>query len=165
MKIKIESLNLGEREEKEEKEGQEDLPLNQLVAMNQSGQHNEVAKIIRKPNQLSLGERDNYSSQIEQQIQAKREMLLDKQKTLKRRIQENQYLEGVYNDYDKYYNYIRKQKEGQIKQMELLNQYLDDIIVNGKLTDEDIAQNKKEQDEILNSIAGIKTELDKIISR
>jgi predicted N-acyltransferase len=160
MKIKIESLNLGEREDL-----QEDQPLNQMMTMNEANQYNPAVRNPVVENQLSLGERDNYSSQIEQQIQAKREMLLDKQKTLKRRIQENQYLEGVYNDYDKYYNYIRKQKEGQIKQMELLNQYLDDIIVNGKLTDEDIAQNKKEQDEILNSIAGIKTELDKIISR
>ena len=42
----------------------------------------------------------------EQQIQAKREMLLEKQKTLKRRIQENEYLEGVNNDYNKYYNYF-----------------------------------------------------------
>ena len=130
-----------------------------------------ITQIIKKPvqvpiveNRMSLGERDNYSSQIEQQIQAKREMLLEKQKTLKRRIQENEYLEGVNNDYNKYYNYIRKQKEDQIKQMELLNQYLNDIIVNGKLTDEDIAQSKKEQDEILNSISEIKSELDKIVS-
>lgn len=165
MKIRIEQLNLeeGEIEREEENDEQEKLAqIMQPMQQNQIVKHKMHATVVE--NQLSLGERDNYSSRIEQQIQLKREMLLEKQKTLKRRLQENQYLEGVHSDYNKYYNYIKKQKEDQINHLNLLNQYLNDIIVNGKLTDEDIAQSKKEQDEILGTISTIKDELDKIIS-
>jgi len=166
MKIRIEQLNL--EEEPNEQQDDEEEKIAQIMKPTQLMQPNQLIKQkIHVPvleNQLSLGERDNYSSRIEQQIQLKREMLLEKQKTLKRRLQENQYLEGVHSDYNKYYNYIKKQKEDQINHLNLLNQYLNDIIVNGKLTDEDIAQSKKEQDEILGTISTIKDELDKIIS-
>lgn len=166
MKIKIEQLNLEEGERKrQEEENDEEEKLAQIMQHMKPMQQNQMVKHLPVvENQLSLGERDNYSSRIEQQIQMKREMLLEKQKTLKRRMQENQYLEGVHSDYIKYYNYIKKQKEDQINHLNLLNQYLNDIIVNGKLTDEDITQSKKEQDEILGTISTIKDELDKIIS-
>jgi hypothetical protein len=162
MKIRIEQLNLGEDDQLLEQIMQpermeEDVEENDEL-INIQPQVESVDAII------SLGERDNYLNQIEQQIQAKRELLLEKQKSLKRKMNENQFLEGVYNDYNKYYSYIKKQKEDQITQMEMLNQYLNDIILNGKLTDEDISQSKKEQEEILNTISNIKGELEKIIS-
>ena len=162
MKIRIEQLNLGEDDQLLEQIMQpehmeEDVEENDEL-INIQPQVESVDAII------SLGERDNYLNQIEQQIQAKRELLLEKQKSLKRKMNENQFLEGVYKDYNKYYSYIKKQKEDQITQMEMLNQYLNDIILNGKLTDEDISQSKKEQEEILNTISNIKGELEKIIS-
>ena len=43
------------------------------------------------------------------------------------------------------------------------NNYLNDIIENGKLTDEDIEETKQEQSEIIKSIDAIKGDLDKII--
>ena len=167
MKIRIEQLNLEEEPNEEQDDEEEKLAqIMQPTHMMKPIKQNQIVKHLPVvENQLSLGERDNYSSRIEQQIQLKREMLLEKQKTLKRRLQENQYLEGVHSDYNKYYNYIKKQKEDQISHLNLLNQYLNDIIVNGKLTDKDIAQSKKEQDEILGTISTIKDELDKIISK
>ena len=47
--------------------------------------------------------------------------------------------------------------------MNVLNNYLNDIIENGKLTDEDIEETKQEQSEIIKSIDAIKGDLDKII--
>ena len=114
---------------------------------------------------MSLGERDNYVNQIDEQIKAKRNMLLEKQKTLKKKTTDNEFLSGVQNDYNKYYSYIKTENMNKLKAMETLNQYLDDIITNGKLTDEDIEETRREQEEILGSIDNIKGELDKIISR
>lgn len=113
--------------------------------------------------QLTLAERDLYLVHIETQMEDKRRMLLEKQKTLKQIARENEYLEMVRNDYKKYYNHIVKQKEDQIRAMNYLNQYIDEIIVNGKLTDVDLENAKLEQDELIQEMADIKGGLDEII--
>jgi intracellular sulfur oxidation DsrE/DsrF family protein len=83
--------------------------------------------------QLTLAERDLYLVHIETQMEQKRRMLLE------------------------------KQKEDQIRAMNYLNQYIDEIIVNGKLTDIDLENAKMEQDELIQEMAQIKSGLDEII--
>jgi hypothetical protein len=89
-------------------------------------------------------------------------MLLEKQKTLQQTAKENEYLEMVRNDYRKYYNHIVKQKEDQINAMNYLKQYINEIMVNGKLTDTDLENAKMEQDELIQEMANIKSKMDEI---
>ena len=112
---------------------------------------------------LTLVERDLYLVHIDTLMDEKRKMLLEKQKTLQQTAKENEYLEMVRNDYRKYYNHIVKQKEDQINAMNYLNQYIDEIIVNGKLTDVDLENAKMEQDELIQEMGNIKGKLDEII--
>ena len=112
---------------------------------------------------LTLAERDLYLVHIDTLMDEKRKMLLEKQKTLQQTAKENEYLEMVRNDYRKYYNHIVKQKEDQINAMNYLNQYIDEIIVNGKLTDVDLENAKLEQDELIQEMGNIKGKLDEII--
>jgi len=120
-------------------------------------------KIIVQENDLTLAKKENYLTQIEEQIIAKRKMLLENHNKLKKKKEENNFLTGVKEDYNKYFTYIKGEKEKQIQTMGILNDYLNEIIKKGKLTDEDMAETKREQNEILNSIDSIKSELDKII--
>jgi hypothetical protein len=69
----------------------------------------------------------------------------------------------VRNDYRKYYNHIVKQKEDQINAMNYLKQYIDEIMVDGKLTDVDLENAKMEQDELIQEMDNIKSKLDEII--
>jgi hypothetical protein len=112
---------------------------------------------------LTLVERDLYLVHIDTLMDEKRKMLLEKQKTLQQTSKENEYLEMVRNDYRKYYNHIVKQKEDQINAMNYLNKYIDEIIVNGKLTDVDLENAKMEQDELIQEMGNIKGKLDEII--
>jgi len=112
---------------------------------------------------LTLVERDLYLVHIDTLMDEKRKMLLEKQKTLQQTAKENEYLEMVRNDYRKYYNHIVKQKEDQINAMNYFNQYIDEIIVNGKLTDVDLENAKMEQDELIQEMGNIKGKLDEII--
>ena len=121
---------------------------------NKNNENNEI---------ISLGDRDTYIKQIEDQIKEKRQSLINQRGYLNRTIKENEYLEGVRNDYKKYNNYVVKQKEDQIKAMKILNQYIEDIKVSGKLTEHDIEETRKEQQEILNEIDTIKNSLDELI--
>ena len=111
---------------------------------------------------LTLAERDLYLVHIDTLMDEKRKMLLEKQKTLQQTAKENEYLEMVRNDYRKYYNHIVKQKEDQINAMNYLKQYIDEIMVNGKLTDTDLENAKMEQDELIQEIADIKSKMDEI---
>ena len=112
---------------------------------------------------LTLVERDLYLVHIDTLMDEKRKMLLEKQKTLQQTAKENEYLEMVRNDYRKYYNHIVKQKEDQINAMNYLKQYIDEIMVNGKLTDTDLENAKMEQDELIQEMRNIKSKLDEII--
>ena len=109
--------------------------------------------------QITLAEKDNYLDQIEAQITSKRTLLLEKRKDLENSIKQNQFLEGIKSDYQTYNNYIVKQKQDQIRAMGILNQYIGDIMVSGKLTDKDIQDTKTEQNLILSEMDKIKNEL------
>ena len=119
----------------------------------------EVIKNIMDLYKITLSERDNYLDQIEAQISSKRTLLLEKRKNLEESIKQNQFLEGIKNDYQLYNNYIVKQKQDQIRAMDILNQYIGDIMVSGKLTDKDIQDTKAEQNNILSEMSKIKQEL------
>jgi hypothetical protein len=127
-------------------------------------QINEVTDVQKPEVQLSLAERDKYLSQIESQINAKRKLLLKKRDYLNKSLKENTFLESVKNDYEKYRNYIVKEKEDQLRVMDILKQYTEDISVSTKMTEANIKQTKKDQKEIILEMEKIKRELDEIIS-
>ena len=101
---------------------------------------------------------------IQQQLEAKRNLLLNKQKKLKRVMKQNTFLNHIKNDYDKYYNFIINQKKQQIDALELLNKYIDDLSRSGNLTEHNIEDARIEQKNILKEIKSIKTNLDELIN-
>ena len=113
--------------------------------------------------QLDLATRDLYLKKIEDQIMAKRRLLLSKQQELRKTAKQNHFLEEVQSDYATYYNFIIKQKEDQMRSMNIIKQYLNDIVVSGKLTKEDINEAQKEQTNILHEIDNIKGSMNEIM--
>ena len=73
---------------------------------------------------INLEERDQQLLQIENIIELKRKMLLDKQKKLKHVSKQNQFLEHIKDDYNNYYGYIIQQKREQMDALDLLNKYI-----------------------------------------
>jgi uncharacterized protein YjiK len=119
---------------------------------------------VQKPEfQMNLAERDKILTQIEAQIEAKRNLLIKKRSYLEQTAKENAFLEGVKNDYQKYRDYIVKEKEDQIRAMNILKQYTDDLVVSSKLTEADIKKTKRDQHDILREMDKIKRELNEII--
>ena len=66
--------------------------------------------------------------------------------------------------YNKYYEYISQQKEDQIKALTLINDYIKQLTISGKLSTQNIKDAKEEQKKILNEIKSIKNGLDLIIN-
>ena len=113
---------------------------------------------------MSLAKRDLHLVQIDKEIQNKRQFLLDKHKENERLAQENEYLQLIRNDYAHYYDHIVREKETQISSMRFLNDYIDKIVEEGELTDEDLERSRSEQRKILDEIDDIKSGLDTITS-
>ena len=113
--------------------------------------------------EMPLVKKDERLLQIEDVIQAKRRMLLDKQKKLRFIEKQNHFLDAVKNDYNKYYNFISQQKQDQIKALELLNKYINDLTVSGQLSKNNIDDAKFEQERILREVKSIRKVLDDIM--
>jgi hypothetical protein len=118
---------------------------------------------IIRINYDDLMNKGNQLQQIEQLIDARRNMLIEKQKKLRFISKQNAFLTAVKDDYDKYNNYIIKQREDQMKAFQVINYYLDDLKRSGELTKSNIQDSKYEQQKIVNEIKKIQRNMDKLI--
>ena len=121
------------------------------------------AIFVEMDTDLGLAERDAALIKIESQIEAKRKMLMEKRKSLEKVSKENDLLKLVLKDYNKYYDALKREKEKQFNAMNLLNDYVGDIIKSGKFTDADIMRAKEDQQLILDELKHIRKDLDEAI--
>ena len=102
--------------------------------------------------------------QLQNIIDYKRKMLLNKQKQLKRIAKHNTFLEQIRKDYSIYNNYIVKQKQEQMAALNLLNNYISDLTRSSNLSKHNIKDTKIEQRKIVKELNSIKHGLDKIMN-
>jgi len=112
---------------------------------------------------IPIKENDDRFIQIQELIDAKRDMLINKQKKLRFISKQNKFLDAVKNDYENYYGYITQQKKDQITALQILDEYIKDLTISGKLTRHNIEDAKEEQRKILKEVNSIKASLDSII--
>lgn len=113
--------------------------------------------------QQSLKERDAQFLQLQELIEKKKNFLLENQKKLKQISKQNEFLEHIKDDYFKYNDYVVKQKNDQMKALELLNEYIHDLSNSGELSEQNIKDSKHEQRKIMKEIKHIKSSLDNLI--
>jgi vacuolar-type H+-ATPase subunit H len=89
---------------------------------------------------------------------------LDKNKQLKKKEQVNEFLADVGKNYKKYYEYIIKEKQQQLQAMNMLNDYLNELVKSEQLVDKQLNTAKYDQKQILDEIKKIQEELDTIVS-
>jgi hypothetical protein len=122
----------------------------------------EIISLMNSNKQQQLN--DDEFLQLQLVIEAKRNMLLNKQKRIKRISKQNAFLEQVKNDYEKYNNYILKQKEDQIMALNLLNNYIKDLSNSGQLSENNIKDAKREQNKIKRELKTIKSGLSNLMN-
>ena len=112
----------------------------------------------------NVREKDQRFIQLQDLINSKKSMLINKRIKLNSLSKQNRFLETVKNDYDQFYGYIEKQKRDQIQALELLDEYIKELTISGKLTKYNIEDAKEEQHKILNEISSIKKKLHNVIN-
>jgi molybdopterin converting factor small subunit len=115
------------------------------------------------PVNMPLVKKDKQFLHLQDLIDGKRRMLLEKQKKLRFITKQNHFLDAVKSDYAKYYSYISQQKNDQIDALNLLNNYIKDLTVSGQLSKHNIDDAKFEQDRIMKEVNQIKRGLDNIM--
>jgi len=118
--------------------------------------------IYDHPNIMQKDEQFLYMQQL---IEQKRDMLIQKQKYFQKAVKQNEFLEVVKNDYAKYYDYIVKQKNDQMNALELLNKYVEDLNSTNQMSKYNIMDSKVEQKKIMAEISSIKKGLDEIMNK
>jgi len=112
---------------------------------------------------LPLAERDLHLIQIDQEIRNKKKLLVKKKKELDKKQKLNQYLDGVKDDYTKYYDYIVEEKQQQYNSLILLKEYMSDLMETENLVDDQLRSAKYNQKDIIREIDNVKAELDELI--
>ena len=110
-----------------------------------------------------MNNKDTQLMKIEEIIDAKRKMLINNQKRLQFMSKQNAFLDAVREDYDKYNDYIVKQKHDQMKAFGVLNSYITDLNRSTKLTKQNMVDSKEEQRKIVHEIKSIQHNLDEIV--
>jgi hypothetical protein len=115
------------------------------------------------PVQMDLASKDQQFIQLQEMIDLKRKMLLEKQIKYKKIVKQNHFLEEIKSDYSTYSNYIMKQKQEQIQALEILQNYVRDLSVSGKLSKQNVKDAKYEQKKIIKELKSIKNNLDEVV--
>jgi len=114
-------------------------------------------------NQMNLATKDKQFIELQQLIDLKRNLLLNKQKKYKKIIKQNHFLEEIKNDYSNYSNYIMKQKQEQIQALEILHNYVKDLTISGNLSKQNVKDARYEQKKIIKELKSIKHNLDEVV--
>jgi hypothetical protein len=113
--------------------------------------------------ELSLAQRDKLLQKIDNEINVRRNLILEKTNKIEKKKKVNNFLVGVKDDYSKYYNYILEEKKQQYNSMMIIKNYLDDLIKTEKMANNQLKNVKNDQNHILHEMDKIKIELDKLI--
>ena len=103
--------------------------------------------------------------QLQELIEVKRKMLLDKQKNFTVLTKQNHFLRDMKDDYSRYYKHIAQQKEDQMAALNLLKEYVQDLTTSGSLTRNNIKDAETEQENLLREVKAIKASLDSLVNK
>ncbi len=112
---------------------------------------------------LTLAERDVYLTNVYDEIRKRKKMLFDKFRTIKENEEKNEFLNLVKRDYQNYYDFILEEKEKQAEAMGALSAYVNNIIVDGGLTDEDLEMSRRDHEKIVQEIGTIRHGIDTLM--
>ena len=111
---------------------------------------------------MDLATRDQVIELLQSEINKTQDTVLDYLEEAKDVQKENEFLEGVTNDYKRYHKYIVDEKERERKQLEMLMGYLDKVLQEAGLSAEMANKARFQQNQILGEMDNIKGELDRI---
>jgi len=113
--------------------------------------------------QLTLVQRDMLLNKIEEQINNKKHYIIQKRNELNKKNNLNEFLENIAKDYNNFYYYILNEKQQQYKALEMLKDYLEDLMKTEGFLDNQLIIAKNDQKNIISEMKKIKNEINRLI--
>ena len=113
---------------------------------------------------MDLAMRDILVENMRIEVVNRKKMLLDKFKELRHTSSTNQFLDGITEDYEHHFNYIKSQKREQYEALCTLSDYIEKISMDTSLTEQLLRESKDDQRHILSQMRKVKGELDELIT-
>jgi hypothetical protein len=113
---------------------------------------------------MELALRDKVMLKLKNEIKNNKNNVLEHLNKLNKTTDENKFLAGIKNDYEKYKTHIIDEKTKQKEFLQLLVEYIERTVEKSKITDEMNQQALLEQNKILSQINIIKNDIDEIIN-
>ena len=113
-------------------------------------------------NEIAIREKKLYHLKCE--LEKRKKNMIQKGKVLKKYTNENDFLQIILDDYNKYYTHIIDVKKKQLDQFNQLKNYLANVKTNIHSIDINIDRAKLDYKDINNEIDKLKGELNQIIS-
>ena len=116
---------------------------------------------------LSLAERDKYLYQIEKQLEAKKKLLIKKNKQLNKNLKQNEFLEAAKAEYNQYFDRVIKETTDEYTALKQIADHLQNIIdysiKHEKMDKDELAAAKAEHKQILVEVNKVKHILNTIV--
>uniref|UniRef100_A0A6C0ILK5 Uncharacterized protein n=1 Tax=viral metagenome TaxID=1070528 RepID=A0A6C0ILK5_9ZZZZ len=104
---------------------------------------------------MELAKRDISIQHLQNLIKQKHKNITDKNKTLPQQSKDNVYLREIMGDYNIYFDNINQEKTNQYNALQLLAEYITQIILDPTSTEEMLRQCKYDQSLILSEMKQI----------
>ena len=111
-----------------------------------------------------IANRDLIQLKIDMEMKKNQREMLSRLKYINKMQEKNEFLREIADDYNKYYKYIVAQKEKEKANIEKLLIYLDNLIVEGDLSDTMLKRAEFQQKNIMRELNRVKKSLDEIVS-
>jgi hypothetical protein len=105
---------------------------------------------------MELAKRDLAINKINEEINKRKDFLNKKQKEIAENTKDNELLNELLIEYDEYININNNEKDAQIKALENMLNYIENIQYTKEFNKEMIASLKKDRKDILNEIQKIR---------
>ena len=113
---------------------------------------------------MEIANQDKLIQQLQCEINNKKQLIDSQFKNVSEISHSNKYLENVADDYKRYYQYIKSQKESQQQFLNMILDYLDRLILEQNMSKEALDHAKMEQKRTLNEIENINADIDELMS-
>lgn len=108
---------------------------------------------------MEVAQQDIAAQIMKQELCAIRANLRNNYKNIKRVSSENAFLEDVLNDYNEYYDYMKKQKQEQHDALQTLMSYIENMSQELNTTEYLLRETQRDQKDIIKEMSNVKREL------
>ena len=113
---------------------------------------------------MSFLENSLILNRLQREISRNREQMLKERCEISKIKEQNKFLLGVHEDYNRYYNKIAEGKNKYKKQLEKLSSYLEKQMEETGLTENNLRKAKFDQKNILKDLDKIKLDIDRMMN-